>query len=76
MYDLIQDGDCYESFKTASEVAHHLHSIAEAMQADATRINRMANAVLDSVSSEDGWVNLNYEGGYIQIGVEVSEVQA
>lgn len=71
MYDLIQDGDYYESFETLAKAAHHLYSIAEALEADATRIRRMAGAVLDG--GESRW---NYEGSYIQLAVENTEVQA
>lgn len=73
MFTVIQDGDVLEQFPTAAEAASFVRAIAEAMQADATRFERMANAVergehigpVDGVTF--GW---SHAGSYLDLAVE------
>lgn len=66
MYEIIQDGGVDETFETAEEAASYIESIAEAMQSDANKFRRMAEAIRTEPSGKD-WI---FSGSYLEIGVE------
>ncbi len=70
-YTLVQDGDELADFDNLAEAASMLYGIAEAMARDASRITRMANALLDGTLTNPD-AKLEYEGCYLSLSVEVS----
>ncbi len=64
-YTLVQDGDVLEEFSNREEAASMVRSIAEAMRADATRLDRLADAVAEQDDND-----LCYSGSYLEIIIE------
>ena len=65
LYTIWQDGDNFgEDPRTRDEAAGYLRAIAEAMRADAYRIERMANHLEDTGDS------VEYAGSYLDLEAE------